>query len=317
MAGGEGGTKVTVAALVANFGIACAKFVAFAFTASASMLAEGIHSVADTSNQALLLLGRRRARKEPTSEHPFGYGRERYFWAFVVAIILFALGSLFSIFEGVEKLRHPHEITSLGWAIGVLAVAIVLESVALSVAVREANNVRAGRSWWGFIRRAKAPEIPVVLLEDVGALLGLVVAMVGVVLAETTGDPRFDAMGSLAIGVLLGIIAVVLAVEMKSLLIGESASARHVRTIRDAISSDPDLVELLSLRTMHLGPDQLLVAAKVRLADDLTFSDVAASIDRIEGRIRELVPITEAVYVEPDQRAPEERPAQRRDGIAR
>lgn len=315
MAAGEGGTKVTVAALVANFGIACAKFVAFAFTASASMLAEGIHSVADTSNQALLLLGRRRARREPTPQHPFGYGRERYFWAFVVAIILFALGSLFSLFEGVEKLRHPHEISSLGWAIGVLVVAIAFESVALTMAVREANRQRGDGSWWGFIRRAKAPEVPVVLLEDTGAMLGLVVALVGVVLAETTGDPRFDATGSLAIGALLGVIAIVLAVEMKSLLIGEAASPGHIRTIREMIVSDPDLVELLSLRTLHLGPDQLLVAAKVRLRDELTFGDVAASIDRMVGRIRERVPGAEAVYVEPDQRMDEDIPAQRKDRI--
>lgn len=313
MAGGDGGTKITVAALFANLGIAVAKFVAFAFTASASMLAEGIHSVADTSNQALLLLGRRRAKREPTPEHPFGYGRERYFWAFVVAIILFALGSLFSLFEGVEKLRHPHEISSLGWAIGVLVVAIAFESVALTMAVREANRQRGDGSWWGFIRRAKAPEVPVVLLEDAGAMLGLFVALVGVVLAETTGDPRFDAMGSLAIGALLGIIAIVLAVEMKSLLIGESASPEHVRRIREAITSDPDLIELLSLRTLHLGPDQLLVAAKVRLSDGLAFSDIAASIDRMENRIREDVPAAEAVYIEPDHRAPVEIPAARRD----
>lgn len=244
--------------------------------------------------------------------HPFGYGRERYFWAFVVAIVLFALGSLFSLFEGFDKLRHPHEITSLGWAIGVLVVAMVFESGAMSVAVREANRERRG-SWWAFIRRSKAPEIPVVLLEDAGALVGLVFALVGVVLAETTGDPRFDAMGSLAIGLLLGVIAIVLAVEMKSLLIGESASPEQVRTIREAITADPDLTELLSLRTMHLGPDELLVAAKVRLRGHLDFTGVARTIDRIEGRIREAVPSCEALYVEPDLREAAELPEARRD----
>lgn len=299
MAGPEGGTKATLAALGANVAIAAAKFVAFAVTASASMLAEALHSVADSGNQMLLLLGMRRARRKPTPAHPFGYGRERYFWAFVVTIVLFTGGSLFALFEGEEKLRHPHEISSLGWAIGVLAVAIVIESVSLTVAVREANAVRSG-SWWSFIRHSRSPELPVVLLEDIGALLGLVFALAGVSLAAVTHNPRFDAIGSLAIGILLGAIALVLAGEMRSLLIGESATHEDLERIRDAMKEDPDLEELVHLRTQHLGPDELLVGAKVRLRSHLAFPDVVAAINRIEERVRRSVPSARVMYIEPD-----------------
>lgn len=307
MAGPDGGRKATIAALLANLGIAVAKLVAFVFTRSAAMLAEGIHSIADSSNQGLLLLGGARARREPTPTHPFGYGRERYFWAFVVAIVLFTLGSLFSLFEGVEKLRHPHEISSLWWAVGVLGVGIVFESFSMRVAVREANAVRRG-SWWTFVRRAKVPELPVVLLEDVGALVGLLVALVGVVLAQVTGNPRFDALGSIAIGALLGVIAIVLAAEMKSLLIGESASPGQQAAIREAILADGDLDELIHFRTLHLGPDELLVAGKVTLRSGLSAREVARVIDRIESQIRERVPGAEAIYLESDVREADEGP---------
>lgn len=225
----EGSTRAIWAAFLANLGIAIVKFVAFLFTGAASMLAESIHSVADTGNQALLTLGGRRGRQAPTAAHPFGFGRERYFWAFLVAVVLFTLGSLFALFEGYEKLRHPHAIESPGWAFGALLVAIALESWSLRTAVQEADKVRAGLSWWAFIRRSKSPELPVVLLEDVGALLGLGCALVGVSLAVVTGESRFDAVGSIAIGLLLGVIAVTLGIEMRSLLIGEAASrgGRH------------------------------------------------------------------------------------------
>jgi cation diffusion facilitator family transporter len=220
----EGSTRAILAAFLANLGIALVKFVAFLFTGAASMLAESIHSVADTGNQALLALGGRSGRRAPTAEHPFGFGRERYFWAFLVAVVLFTLGSLFALFEGYEKLRHPHQIESPGWAFGALLVAIALESWSLRTAVHEAGKVRAGQSWWAFIRRSKSPELPVVLLEDVGALLGLGCALIGVSLAVVTGQSRFDAVGSIAIGLLLGVIAVVLGTEMRSLLIGEAAT---------------------------------------------------------------------------------------------
>ena len=220
----DGSRTAIIAAFFANLGIAVAKFVGFFFTGAASMLAEAVHSVADTSNQGLLLLGERKARRRPTPEHPFGFGTERYFWAFVVALVIFTLGSLFALFEGEEKLRNPHELESAGWAVAILLLAIVFESFSLRTAVRESRHVKGDESWWAFIRRAKVPELPVVLLEDTGALIGLTFALLGVGLAEITGNARFDAAGSIAIGVLLGVIAMILVVEMKSLLIGEAAS---------------------------------------------------------------------------------------------
>jgi cation diffusion facilitator family transporter len=296
---GETGTGATVTALAANVGIAFAKFLAFVFTGSASMLAEGIHSVADATNQVFLLVGVRRARRPATEMHPFGYGRERYFWAFMVAVLLFAMGAVASSYEGIEKLRHPHEVTSIGWAVGVLSVAIVFEAISLRVAIHESNRIRTS-GWWEFIRHAKTPELPVLLLEDTGALVGLILALGGVVLAAVTGEPRFDAAGSLAIGILLGILAIVLAIELKSLLLGESASPGDIAAIDEAVREETSLEQLLAMRTQHMGPDEVLVALKVQLHDDLTFRQVAETIDRIEGRIRERVPKATMIYVEPD-----------------
>ena len=305
MAGPEAGTKATIGALCANTGIAIAKFVAFVFTGSASMLAEAIHSVADATNQLLLLFGMRRARREATPMHPFGYGRERYFWSFIVAVVLFTVGGVVSIYEGIEKLHHPHEVASYAWPIGVLLVAIVFESVSMAVAVNEANQVRRS-GWIEFIRRAKSPELPVVLLEDAGALLGLIFALVGIVLAATTGEPHFDASGSIAIGVLLCIIAIVLAVELRSLLLGESASPADLEAIEEAMRADPKFAGLIHMRTQHIGPDELLVGAKISLHEPLTVDEVAAAIDRIERRVRERVPAARIIYLEPDmpQRTP-------------
>jgi cation diffusion facilitator family transporter len=299
LAGGEAGAKATIAALFANAGIAVAKFVAFVFTGSASMLAEGIHSVADTSNQALLLLGIRRAKRPATAIHPFGYGRERYFWSFIVAMVLFTLGGLFSMFEGYEKLRHPHEIESVGWAFGVLGVAIVLETLSFRTAIKEANHVRGDASWWSFIRHSRSPELPVVLLEDLGALLGLVFALGGVTLAAVTDEPRFDALGSLAIGILLCVIAYVLATELRSLLIGESASTKDLEAIDRALR-DPNVQDVAHVRTQHIGPNELLVGAKVRMRPGLDIAQVAETIDRIEDRVRRDVQATSRIYIEPD-----------------
>ena len=299
MAGAEAGTKATIAALFANAGIAIAKFVAFVFTGSASMLAEGIHSVADTSNQALLLLGIRRAKRPATAIHPFGYGRERYFWSFIVAMVLFTLGGLFSMFEGYEKLRHPHEIESVGWAIGVLSMAIVLETLSFRTAIKEANHVRGDASWWSFIRHSRSPELPVVLLEDLGALLGLVFALGGVTLAAVTHEPRFDALGSLVIGILLCVIAYILAAELRSLLIGESASTKDLEAIDRALR-DPNVEDVVHVRTQHIGPNELLVGAKVRMHRGLDIAQVAETINRIEGRVRKDVRATSRIYIEPD-----------------
>jgi cation diffusion facilitator family transporter len=297
--------RAVLAALGANVGIAIAKFVAFAFTGSASMLAEGFHSVADTSNEALLLLGGARAKKEPTAEHPFGHGRERYFWAFVVALVIFSLGSLFAMVEGVEKFLHPDPLESVTAAVAVLVAAMILEGLSWRTAIRYSREgkERAG-SWWRYIRQAKEPELPVVLLEDSGALVGLTFALVGVLLAEATGNPRFDALGSFAIGLLLGAIAVILMIEMKGLLIGEAATAAELDAIRNAVESNGKVQRLIHLRTQHLGPEQLLVGVKIDFDHELGFEDLAAAIDEIEARIREVVPVARIIYVEPDVTRP-------------
>jgi cation diffusion facilitator family transporter len=295
----EGSRRAIAAAFLANVGIALSKIIAFAFTGAASMLAEAIHSVADTGNQGLLFLGGRRASRAPTEEHPFGFGRERYFWAFVVALVLFSLGSVFALVEGVDKLIHPHSVEDPIWAFVVLGIAFALESASIRTAIREARPLKHDRSWWGFIRESKGPEIPVVLLEDFGALIGLGFALVGITLATITDDGAYDAVGSIAIGLLLGVIAIVLAVETKSLLIGESATPEEQAEIRAAIEGSPEVNRIIHLRTEHLGPEDLLVAAKLDFAA-ATVPELAGAIDAVEARLRERVPKARLVYFEPD-----------------
>jgi len=264
------------------------------------MLAEGVHSVADSGNQALLLIGRRRSRRQETREHPFGFGGERYFYAFLVAVVVFTVGAVFSAYEGIERIRHPEKLTSPVVALAVLGVAIVLEAFSLWNAVREAGPSRGRVSWLTFIRRTKNPELPAVLLEDVAALCGLTLALIGVALATITHNDRWDAAGSIAIGALLGCVAVVLAIEMKSLLIGEAASPGMQAAIVRAIESGPDVRWVIHLRTLHIGPETLLVAAKIALLHDDTARSIAAGIDAAEQRIRDAVPIAELIFLEPD-----------------
>jgi cation diffusion facilitator family transporter len=296
----DGSRKAIIAAFLANLGIALAKFLGFFITGSASLLAEAIHSVADTGNQGLLMLGGRRSRKSPTPEHPFGYGRERFFWAFIVALVLFTLGGAFAITEGISKLIHPHEPDNLIVAFAILGVSICLEAFSFRTAMRESKPLKGRSSWPGFIRRSKNPELPVVLLEDFGALFGLGFAIVGITLAKVTGNARFDAMGSLLIGILLCLIAVVLAVEMKGLLIGESASPEMQARIAAAFTSDPRVRRIIHMRTEHLGPEELLVGIKVELDPDLSVPELAAAIDAAEARVRAVVPQARVMYVEPD-----------------
>jgi cation diffusion facilitator family transporter len=296
----EGGTKAIVAALVANTGIAVTKFVAYLLTGSSSMLAESVHSVADAGNQGLLLLGGKRAKREATPLHPFGYGRERYVYAFIVAIVLFTLGGLFALYEAYHKWAEPEPIESWQWVpVTVLLVAIALEVYSLRTAVVETDKARGSRSYAEFVRTAKAPELPVVLLEDIGALLGLVFALAGVSLTLLTGDGRWDAAGTAAIGVLLVVIAVILAIEMKSLLLGEAATPATVRRIEEALHGD-GLDGIIHMRTLHLGPEELLVAAKVGVVRTDSAAEVARAIDAAEERIREAVPIARVIYLEPD-----------------
>jgi cation diffusion facilitator family transporter len=286
-------------------GIAIAKFVAFFVTGASSMLAEAIHSVADSGNQVLLLVGGKRAARAATPQHPFGYGRDRYIYAFIVSIVLFSVGGLFAIYEGVHKLQHPGELTSPAWAIGVLLVAIVLESFSLRTAVRETAAVKApGQSFWKFIRTARQPELPVILLEDVGALTGLVLALLGVGVATLTGNGIYDGLGTVAIGVLLVVIAVILAIETKSLLLGESATPEDQRKIVAALEGGTPPLSVIHMKTLHLGPDEILVAAKVAVEHDDTAAGIARAIDDAERRIREAVPAARVIYLEPDLRRP-------------
>ncbi len=306
-AGGEGqegqGTKAVLAALLANAAIAVAKFVGFLVTGSSAMLAESVHSVADSGNQGLLLLGGKRAKKEADQQHPFGYGRERYFWAFVVALVLFSLGGLFSLYEGYQKLQEAGEggeLTSPGVAVGILVFALFAEGFSFRTAVVESRKVKGEQSWWRFVRTAKSPELPVILLEDLGALVGLSLALVGVVLAAVTGDLVWDALGTLAIGLLLLVIAVFLATEMKALLIGEGGTAAQVGEIRGALVDGAAVTRIIHLKTMHIGPDELLVAAKIAVAPGLSIAELARAIDAAEERIRASVPIARTIYLEPD-----------------
>ena len=299
--GGNGhGTRAVIAALLANLGIAVAKFVGFVLTGSSSMLAEAFHSVADSGNQATLIVGGRVAERAPDRQHPFGHGRARFFAAFLVAVILFTLGSLFSLYEGYEKLRHPHELESVGIAVAILVVALILEGLSLRTAVHEASPLRGEQSWWSFIRTTKKPELAVVLLEDTAAEAGLAFALAGVGLAAVTGDPVWDAYGTLAIGVLLAVVAAVLGFEMYSLLVGEAASPAEQAAIREAILSTDGVAELVQLRTMHLGPDELLVVGGLEIERARSAADTAAVIDAAQARVREALPSARVIYLEPD-----------------
>jgi cation diffusion facilitator family transporter len=305
------GTRAVVAALLANLGIAAAKFIGWAVTGSSSMLAEGFHSVADSGNQAMLMLGARVARRGPDPVHPFGHGAARFFAAFLVAVVLFTLGSLFSLYEGYQKLRSPHGLETPSVALAILAVALVLEGLSLRTAVREAGPLRGEQSWWSFIRTTKKPELAVVILEDTAAELGLSLAFVGVGVAALTGNPLFDALGTLAIGVLLGVVAVVLGMEMYSLLVGEAASPQEQAAIRRTLTSIPGIAGVLQLRTMYLSPEELLVVAKVDMEPRLSASEAARVIDDAQARLREAVPSARVVYLEPDlPAAPQSAPAE-------
>lgn len=298
MSGGSG-SRAVIAALSANLGIALIKFIAFAVTASTSMLAEGVHSLVDSGNQVLLLIGGKRSRRQATPEHPFGYGRDRYVYGFLVALMLFSAGGLFALYEGIQKILHPHPLESPIVAFAVLALAIVLESFSLRTAVHESRPLKGSSSWPQFIRRAKVPELPVVLLEDVAALVGLVLALFGVTMATITDNGVWDGIGTICIGALLITVAVILVVETKSLLLGESASPAMV----DAIATNlvgPGIERIIHLRTMHLGPEELLIGAKLAMPPSATLADAAQAIDDAEQRVRTAVPSARVIYLEPD-----------------
>lgn len=296
----EGGKRAIIAALLANVGIAITKFIAWAFSGSPSMLAEGVHSLADSGNQLLLLLGGRKAKRAPDREHPFGYGRERYVYAFIVAIVLFSIGGLFSIWEGISKLRDPHTLEMWWLPLLVLAIAIVLESFSLRTAIRESRPHKGAGSWMTFIRRSKSPELPVILLEDFAALVGLTFAFLGVGLTALTGNAIFDAASTILIGALLIAVAVVIGVETKSLLVGEGATEDDVKKIQLALADAKEIERIIHMKTLYLGPDEIMVGAKVSLPSSTTMSEVSVIINLAERRIREAVPAARVIYIEPD-----------------
>jgi cation diffusion facilitator family transporter len=302
----EGGTRAILAALASNLGIAITKFVAFLLTGSSSMLAESVHSLADSGNQGLLLIGGRRAKRAATPEHPFGYGRERYVYAFIVSIVLFSIGGLFALYEAYHKWHESQAghgaITDWQWVpVAVLVAAIAMEGFSFRTAIVESNHVRGKRSWVEFIRSAKAPELPVILLEDFAALVGLVFALFGVSLTLISGNGIWDAVGTGLIGLLLVAVAIVLAVEMKSLLLGEAATPERLARIMQAIESAPGIDRVIHQRTLHVGPEEVVVAAKVAVAPGSRAEAIAESINTAEARARDAAPgMTLLIYLEPD-----------------
>jgi cation diffusion facilitator family transporter len=292
--------RSVIAALAANLAIAVAKFVAFLLTGSASMLAEAVHSVADTGNEILLLIGGGRSRRARTAEHSFGFGRERYFYAFVVAVMLFTVGAVFSLYDGIHKIMAPGHLDSPAVAYGVLGVSMVLEGFSLRTAIGEANEHRDGRGWRAFVHLTKIPELPVVLLEDSAALIGLTFAFLGVLLSQLTGHDEWDGIGSVGVGLLLAFAAFIVGYETKSLLIGESASEEVSERIVSALEGGPENFRMIHLRTSHIGPETLLVTGKIGVPGTLTAVQLTAGIDAAEKRIRAAVPIAETIYLEPD-----------------
>ncbi len=296
----EGSMRAIIAALLANTGIAITKFIAAAISGSAAMFAEGIHSLADTGNQILLLIGGKRARRSATAEHPFGYGRSRYIYAFMVSIVLFSVGGLFSMLEGIDKLQHPHELNQVWIPLTVLSVAIVLETLSLRTALVEAKKIRGNTSLVKYIRHAKSPELPVILLEDMAALAGLVFAFAGVGLTALTHNPIWDAIGTIAIGALLIAVAVILGIETSSLLVGEGANADDTKKIRSALETTKGIDSVIHMKTLYLGPEELMVGAKIAVPAGVSSGDIAAAINAAEAAIRDQVPAARVIYLEPD-----------------
>jgi cation diffusion facilitator family transporter len=295
----NGGTRAVLAALFANMGIAVAKFVAFIFTGASSMLAEAIHSAADSGNQALLLLGGKLSRREASNRHPFGYGRERYFWSFIVALVIFSIGATFAIYEGIDKIRHPHEIDAPIWAFTVLSLGIVLESFSFRTAIAESRLVKGTSSWYRFIRQSRTPELPVVLLEDFGALIGLALALSALAIAVIWEAPIWDGIGTLSIGAVLAAIAVALAVEMKSLLIGEGLTKKDNEAVIEEIEKTEGVNRLIHIRTQYLGPEEVLIGVKAEFQNHLSIDSLRQVIDSLEANIKAVVPAAGPIYVEP------------------
>ncbi|MCE1174361.1 MAG: cation diffusion facilitator family transporter [Propionibacteriales bacterium] len=304
----HGSSKAVVAALSANLFIAATKFGAWALTGASSMLAEGVHSVADSANQILLLRGGASAKKEATAEHPFGYGRARYISAFLVSVILFSLGGLFALYEAFHKFEELHaghgdDLLNGPWwwvPLAVLGAAIIAEGFSFRTAISESRPNKGSQSWARFIQTAKSPELPVVLLEDFAALIGLIFALVGVGMTLLTHNAIWDVIGTGLIGALLIAVAIVLAIETRSLLLGESASAETVVKVTEALAAADGVQRVIHLKTLHLGPEEILVAAKIAVEPTESAARVAKIIDNAEVQIRAAEPWVTALYLEPD-----------------
>jgi divalent metal cation (Fe/Co/Zn/Cd) transporter len=296
----EGGIKAVLAALVANVGIAISKFVAFLLTGSSSMLSESVHSLADSGNQVLLLVGNRHSKRTTTEKHQFGYGRVRYIYGFIVAIVLFVIGGIFSLYEGIHKVQNPEEVSNTTIALAVLTVAVILESFSLRTALREVNAIRGKRTLWQFVRAARQPELPVIVLEDIGALLGLIFAFIGVGISAITNNSQWDGMGAIAVGLLLVVIAVILTIEMTSMLVGESALSEDIDAIEKALQSASIVQKVIHLRTLYVGPDELLVACKIAVSSEQSGAILSSGIDEAEKLIRASVPHARYIFIEPD-----------------
>lgn len=295
------GMGAVLAAFLANVGIGISKFVAFILTGSSAMLAEAVHSVADSSNQVLLYLGSRKAKKAPTRDHPFGFGRAHFLYAFMVSIVLFSLGGAFAVFEGVEKIMHPKMIDAPIVAYVVLIISIILEGSALRTALKEAKTFKPkGQDWWEFLRRTKSVNHIVLALEDSAALIGLSFALLGITLSIVTANPVFDGIATLFIGLLLASVAVILFREVQSLLIGESVNVMSERTMKKIAMSVDNVNQVVDLKTLYTGPSEIFIAMKITVDEDEDVRTVSRAIDEIEAKLRHTFPIARLIYIEPD-----------------
>lgn len=298
---GSNSVRAVIYALGANAAIAVSKYVAAVVTGSGSMLAEAVHSTADCGNQLLLLLGLKRSRRPPSDDYPLGFGKETYFWSFIVAIMLFSVGGLFSVYEGWHKLHQPEEINRPLLALGVLVFGIAAESFSMWGCLREVNKARGGQSLWQWFRNSRNAELVVIFGEDLAALVGLSVAFVAVLAAWLTGNPMYDSLGSIAIGILLIVVAVMVAIEVKALLVGQGVEAPVRREMVAFLEDQPSVERVIEMLTLHMGND-VMVAVKAKMLDHPSTGALVDEINRIEGAFRERFPQTQWIFFEPDIR---------------
>ena len=299
MAGGGDSKRAILFALGANFALAVAKGVAAFVTGSSAMLAETVHSLADCANQGLLLLGLKQARRPPSPEYPLGYGKAIYFWSFLVAVMLFTVGGMFSLYEGIHKLQSPEPLEQWWWAAGVLVFGIVAESISMRACLQEVNKSRGDRGLWQWFRESRQAELVVIFGEDAAALFGLVFALIAILIAVVTGNPVWDAVGTIAIGVLLIVVAVFVAIEVKALLIGQSIDPARQKEMLAFLEGRPEVVRIINLLTLQLGTDALVsVHAQMRESDDAQV--LAAQIDNVERDLKQAFPEVRFSFFEPD-----------------